>query len=70
MPKSFAQDLTKGKAPASSTGIYRVKLDQLTFAAAVFVDSAGLFEQALTAPAIGRLSEVRAAFFNKVRLAT
>jgi hypothetical protein len=46
-----------------------VKLDQLTFAAAVFVDSAGLFEQALTAPAIGRLSEVRAAFFNKVRLA-
>ena len=46
-----------------------MKLDQLTFADAVFVDSAGLFEQALTAPTIGRLSEVRATFFNKVRLA-
>jgi hypothetical protein len=46
-----------------------VKLDQLTFADSVFVDSAELFEQAPTAPTTGRLSEVRATFFNKLRLA-
>jgi hypothetical protein len=46
-----------------------VKLDQLTFTEFVLVDSGELLEQALTAPTIGRLSEVRATFFNKLRRA-
>ena len=46
-----------------------MKLDQLTFTEFVLVDSGELLEHALTAPTIGRLSEVRATFFNKLRLA-
>jgi len=46
-----------------------VKLDQLTFTEFVLVDSGELLEHALTAPTIGRLSEVRATFFKSLRLA-
>ena len=70
IPNSFSQLSTRGNALCSSTGIYKVKFDQLTVTSCELVSESELVEHELSEPTTGIAKEEIATFFSKLRLAS